>query len=277
MAIITISRGTFSGGQQLAECVASNLGYRCISREVVLEASKEYGVDENKLYKALAEKPGILERLTVERSAYIACIKAALLKEVKDDNVVYHGHAGHLLLKEVPHVLRIRVIANEEQRIETAMDRHSFSRNKAHDYIKKVDKERAKWTKFLYHIDWHDPSMYDIVINLDHVDLSGACDVVCLTAKSEEFKTTPEIQRIMNDLLLCADAQARIISNENLRDADVDIESRWGVLTITGTVGLPEEEERIKEIVQNIPGVRVVNSDISVRTDWSAVQGKYLR
>ena len=32
MAIITVSRGTFSGGQSLAECVAEKLGYRCLPR-----------------------------------------------------------------------------------------------------------------------------------------------------------------------------------------------------------------------------------------------------
>jgi FixJ family two-component response regulator len=35
MPIITISRGTFSGGKELAECLARSLGYACISREVL--------------------------------------------------------------------------------------------------------------------------------------------------------------------------------------------------------------------------------------------------
>ena len=46
MAIITISRGTFSGGQSLAEYVAGKLGYRCLAREVLIEAARQYGVDE---------------------------------------------------------------------------------------------------------------------------------------------------------------------------------------------------------------------------------------
>ena len=90
MAIITISRGTFSGGQQLAECVAEKLGYRCISREVLLKAAGEYGIPEEELSRALSKKPGILERLTSERDHYLACIKAALYKEAKNDNLIYH-------------------------------------------------------------------------------------------------------------------------------------------------------------------------------------------
>ena len=43
MSIITISRGTFSGGRDLAECLAQKLGYPCISREVIVEAAERYG------------------------------------------------------------------------------------------------------------------------------------------------------------------------------------------------------------------------------------------
>jgi len=39
MSVITISRGTFSGGRWLAECVAGHLGYRCVNRDVIVEMS----------------------------------------------------------------------------------------------------------------------------------------------------------------------------------------------------------------------------------------------
>jgi hypothetical protein len=53
MAIITISRGTFSGGQSLAECVGEKLGYRCISRQVLVRAALEYNVPLDKLEEAV--------------------------------------------------------------------------------------------------------------------------------------------------------------------------------------------------------------------------------
>jgi hypothetical protein len=39
MAIITISRGSYSKGKEVAEKVAEHLGYECLSREVILDAS----------------------------------------------------------------------------------------------------------------------------------------------------------------------------------------------------------------------------------------------
>jgi hypothetical protein len=39
MPIITISRGCYSRGKEVAEKVAKELGYQCLSREILLEAS----------------------------------------------------------------------------------------------------------------------------------------------------------------------------------------------------------------------------------------------
>ena len=135
MAIITISRGTFSGGQTVAECVAERLGYRCISREVLVDAAGQYGVPLEKLSKALDDAPGFLERLTTERVNYLAYIQAALCKEVEHGEVVYHGHGGHLLLSGLPHVLSVRVVADMEFRIRAAMDRRHLSRDEAIQFI----------------------------------------------------------------------------------------------------------------------------------------------
>jgi Cytidylate kinase-like family len=44
MPIITISHEAFGDGRAVAERVAAILGYRCISREVLIEASQQYGI-----------------------------------------------------------------------------------------------------------------------------------------------------------------------------------------------------------------------------------------
>ena len=39
MAIITVSRGTYTGGQTVAQQLAERLGFECLSREELMEAS----------------------------------------------------------------------------------------------------------------------------------------------------------------------------------------------------------------------------------------------
>ncbi|MEJ2071714.1 MAG: cytidylate kinase family protein [Syntrophobacterales bacterium] len=80
MAIITISRGSYSRGKEVAEKVAARLGYECISRDVLLEASEQFHIPEIKLVRAIHDAPSILERFTHGKERYVSYIKAALLK-----------------------------------------------------------------------------------------------------------------------------------------------------------------------------------------------------
>ena len=57
MAIITISRGSYSRGEEVAQKVAQKLGYECISRDILLEASKEFNIPEIKLVRAIHDAP----------------------------------------------------------------------------------------------------------------------------------------------------------------------------------------------------------------------------
>ena len=56
MPIITIYQGASGEGQELAEAVAESLGYRCVGREVLVEASRRYGIPEAKLNDIVVRK-----------------------------------------------------------------------------------------------------------------------------------------------------------------------------------------------------------------------------
>ncbi|MCL4538273.1 MAG: cytidylate kinase family protein [Bacteroidetes bacterium] len=258
MAIITISRGTFSGGQKLAECLATKLGYEPLSREILVEAAGKYGISESELANAVKAKPALVERLSlnIDRIRYLAFIQATLCEHVKHDNVVYYGHAGHLLLKDVCRVIKVKVIATMEQRIAFAMDRNKFSREEAITYIKKMDKYRQKWTKFLYGIDWNDPSLYDIVINLKDTRVETACDMVSGMTGAPEFQLTDDIKSAIANLLLESQIRAKLASDNATRDYMLKISAENGNVRITGRVKNIEHVRKIQSIVSGMPDVR---------------------
>jgi len=53
MGVITISRGSYSKGKEIAEKLAQYLGYECISREILLETSDHFNM-RNFIMAALA-------------------------------------------------------------------------------------------------------------------------------------------------------------------------------------------------------------------------------
>jgi cytidylate kinase len=139
MAIITISRGSYSKGKEVAEKVCARLGYGCFSRDVLVEASAEFNIPEIKLVRALHDAPSVLDRFTYGKERYLAYIEAAILERVQKDNVVYHGLAGHFFLKGVSHVLKVRIMADLEQRVQEEMAREGISRDEALYTLKKDD------------------------------------------------------------------------------------------------------------------------------------------
>ena len=150
MAIITISRGSYSRGKEVAEKVAEKLGYECIGREALIEASIEYDVPEVRIGRGAYDAPSILDRFTGGKERYIAYIQSVLTSRVRKDNVVYHGLAGQYLLKDVAHVLKVRIIAPLEYRVNVVMERDNVSEQKAISILRKSDEERYRWTNNYY-------------------------------------------------------------------------------------------------------------------------------
>ena len=79
MAIITISRGSYSRGKEIAEKVAARLGYSLLSRDILLQASEEFNIPEIRLVRALHDAPSVLERFTHGKERYVSFIQQALL------------------------------------------------------------------------------------------------------------------------------------------------------------------------------------------------------
>src|SRR5208282_1793851 len=97
-------------------------------------------------------------------------------------------------------ILRTRIIAPMEFRIQMVQARLKYSQREAIAYIEKVDEDRRKWTQFLYGVDWGDPSLYDIVLNLEHIDIEEACHIISSMVIERCFEFTPECQQKMDDL-----------------------------------------------------------------------------
>ncbi len=199
MAIITISRGTMSGGSDLALCLAGTLGYPSLSREVLVDAAAMLGVSEETLHEKIMKEVGFWERFSDDRRLYVIALQSALAEQCLNGNLIYHGHAGHLLLKGVPCVLRVRLIAPLEVRIEKLMKRDNISHEAALNFINTQDKNRVEWCRFVYDVDWSDPSGYDMVLNLEHITIPEACGILSAAAALPEFAITDQIRKKLLD------------------------------------------------------------------------------
>lgn len=261
MSVITISRGSFSGGKMLAECLSKSLDYRCVDRDVIVERAAAHGVSQDELRDALQKPPTILERLQHKRYLYLVLIQAALTEEIRTGRAVYHGNAGHLLLKGGPPVLRVRIIAPIEMRLKMAQERLKFSRSEAMDYIARMDQDRRKWAQYLYGVDWGDPANYDIVLNLESVEIKEACKTISTLARQRCFEFTEACQRAMDDFALASRVRARLALDSATAHLEFDIVAKDGAVVVHGAVSRVREVEEVQRIASAVPGVLGLNLD----------------
>jgi cytidylate kinase len=254
MAIITISRGLYSRGKEIAEKVSNQLGYRCISNEVIVAASQKYHIAPERLYGAIHDAPLIFERFTSEMQKYITYVAAELLAEFVRDNVVYHGIAGHFFAGEFSHLLKIRIVADVEERISVLMENEDLSRDQAARYLKKEDRERRAWSRKFYGVDTFDPSLYHLVIHSNKLMIDHAVDLICQTASQRQFTPTVDSQQTVENLALASGIKASLIQEYPGCDVvadgtSVEIYIRFTLHSDTMIT------EKIKAKVLNMPGV----------------------
>jgi cytidylate kinase len=266
MAIITISRGSMSGGEALASCLGSTLGYPMVGREVIVAAAEKLGVSEETLTQKIARGPGIWERMTSNRRFYVTAVQSALAEHAVSGNLVYHGHAGHLLLRNIPNVLRVRLIAPLEMRVRAVMEKQHMNREAAVDYIHHIDEDRIRWTKFIYGVDWRDPTLYDIVFNLEKMSPQAACTMIATTVTQPEFAITDATKKVLVDFLLACRVKLALATNVLTKDVEFGVVADNGAVEIMGELpraGMlthvsERDEAEVLHTVQAVEGVKTV-------------------
>jgi cytidylate kinase len=261
MPIITIYQGASGEGQELAETVAQALGYRCVGREVLVEASRRYGIPEAKLNEIVDTGPYWWERLLQDLRPYRVALQVALCELAHDSKVVYHGHLGHELLPGISHVLKILLTAPIEFRIEQIRARQGLSDIAARDYIEEVDKARSCRLMAMFGADWRDPNRYDLILNMGTMRREGAKRMIVEAAKLEEYRPTPESNQAFNDFALTSRVHATLLAAPNVRASAVEVRVEGSHIHVKGRVEQGSENQLVK-IVKSVPGVTEVTSHL---------------
>ena len=195
MAIITISRGSLSGGKALAGCLAERLGYPTLGREVLLEAAESMGISEDDFRGKFESAPGLWARLTKDREKYILAMQTALAEWCTRGDLVYHGLSGQVLLAGLPGVLRVRLVAPVELRIRAFMATNPLlSHAQAQEFVEHVDQDRARWVRLMYGVDVTDTANYDITVNLKRLSLESACVTISEAASQPRYQITDDVE-----------------------------------------------------------------------------------
>ncbi len=274
MQVICISDGTHGGGRELAERLAEKLGCGWLSREELIEAAVGDGIQVGKLEMAMIKPLAFSEYLAIQKEHFRAFSTAYLCDRVADGRLVYHGRMGHLLLPGVSHVLRVRVVTDQERRIRTVMKSMGIERSKARKYIEQVDEDHRHWARSMYGISVDEPSNYDIVVNLEQLSVENAASAIVGISQLPDFQMTPASRRAMQDLNLGAKSRLALASDRRTFKASFKVRADAGVVTVTY---LPQDSKLapyIPDILRDVQGVSEVRSTMAM-TNILWIQQQY--
>lgn len=176
--IITIGRQLGSGGREIGEQLAGELGIGYYDREIIQKAAIESGIQED-IMGLYDEKPttSFLYSLVMNATSYagndakplefrahLAQVNA--IKSIADSGAcVIVGRSADYILRDWPNLLKVFVVADMDYRVHRVIERRKVSEEQARILIQKTDKSRA--TFYNYHTEqrWGDAGNYDLCVN----------------------------------------------------------------------------------------------------------------
>ena len=262
MSILTVSHEIGAGGPEIGQKVADQLGLHYVDQELISDAALRYGVLEEKLSSLDESKPSLFERFDAETRRYITVLQTAVFEFAEQDRVVLMGRAGQWLLRGVPHVLRLRVMAPFDLRVKRLAKKLSgqmgeqTNQRTVQDMARRDDQEKLSRMRYLYEVDVRDPSLYDLVFNTDKLSIDAAVEMIVGTLQRPELATTPAAQQLVTDRALASRIQVALATNPETRKYRITVEAKSGLATLEGTAAMDEAVD----VARAVRGVREVKT-----------------
>lgn len=265
MAIITISREMGTGAFSIATEVAKKLKYTLVDGEKIAEIAYKYGLTQE-ILERVDEKPPVY--ITAEdrlQAANLNMIELILLDFAKTGNVILYGRGCQDLLKGMGNVLRLRIIAPFEERVERFAEREWIDPDLAHEYIRKSDHQRAGFIHFYFDRNWNDPIGYDIVYNTSVLSEAAIVDSIIAAARDPKLKSAEESsQRVLDDIILAKRIETELLRCATIESVHLKITPHNGTVHLSGHLHSDAEMEEVIAIANSVQGVVKVMHDLQV-------------
>lgn len=265
MAIITIARQEGSLSNEIALELASRLGCQCVANDLIVqELTSRYGIDEKAINKYDEKKPGLLASLTNQHDKYNNYFKLYFLeKAINTPKCILLGRGGAFFLRNVPGVLRIRVVGNENLRVRRMMKIKNIDEKAARKHVAVRDNERAGYTRFFYNMSWDDPGSYDIVINTDNLapdTIAAFLEGTIKHYETEEY--TEKLVTRLNELYIAQKLTIHLLYEEKIPIHFLEVDVQGDHVILMGTVEVQGLIEQAGVVASQYPGIRSVDNKI---------------
>lgn len=107
--------------------------------------------------------------------------------------VIISGRAAHLITRDLPAGLHLRLVAPLDSRIRRAQQMHQTGREMAENFIRESDLARERHVATNFEQKVGDPHAYDLVINTDRIPAATAAQLVLTALRERVAALTPTV------------------------------------------------------------------------------------
>ena len=205
--IICISRQLGSGGKNIGQKLAKQLGIEFYDQKLIEETAKESGmcretVEEleetptNSLLYSMYSTPffggfGFNPVVDLPMTDRLFVTQADIIREAaKKGSCVIVGRCADYILKDDPDLFTVFIHRDQEERVNQISKTYDISLKKAEELVKKGDKKRSHYYNYYSDRHWGEAENYDMTINSDILgeDYTVELIVKCLEKRALRIK-----------------------------------------------------------------------------------------
>jgi cytidylate kinase len=265
MTVIALTQEMGSLAKDVAEQVARDLGLEVMRHEVVDSVSSRMLVSTSLIHRLREGKAGTIERFRADKASLAVYMTEEVLDVAARGNVVLRGWGATCLLRQVPHVVCVRVTRSFAKRVAWLQDHlGNDDAEFAEEEIRRSDRAHAARMHAQFGVSWGDPLLYDLVLNTDRISVESCAQQIAALTRRPEFAATDASRALLQNLALAARVRAALRADEATREVDVTIKSDAGHVVLTGMVLSADELPAAARVASAVPGVTAVDSRLKV-------------
>ena len=264
MPMIAMTREMGSLGKDVAAGIAARSGRKVVYHEIIEPIANKMRLRKSHVERFLEGRSGIWERLTTDKTALSIFTADETFRFLRDGTTgVIRGWGAVHLLRNVPHVIRVRVCAPMETRVARMMERLATdNRETVESEIQLSEEAHSAITKRHFGINWRDPEHYDLVLSTERLTVDECVDEIESMMKKKAFQETPESLRMVDDLALEWGVRSGLRRDARTADMSITVTACDGRVSLLGVAEDEGERAAAEEVARATEGARDVDNQL---------------
>jgi cytidylate kinase len=264
MPLIAMTREMGSLGKDVAAGIAKRIDRKVVYHEIIEPIANKMRLRKSHVERFLDGKSGLWERLTTDKTSLSIFTADETFRFLRDGSTgVIRGWGAVHLLKQVPHVVRVRICAPLGTRVERMMERlPTDNRDAVEKEIEMSEEAHTAITRRHFGVNWRDPEHYDLVLCTERLSVEECVDEVECIMKKRRFQETPESVRMVDNMAVEWAVRAALRRDGRTSGMSITVVADGGQVTLAGVVDTQREAIAATEIAAATDGITYVNNEL---------------